>query len=331
MAYTIYYSDVGPLPLILGTECIGDSLPKINGNYVSLSGTCVKLITQIYDMSATQEARNRTGIIYINYGAQLSAFEIPRAMSVFTTVSALSSNWNSAYTNIGPASNNLTTLRQLSSQWMLATSTVSSTSSVYTAMRNNSASYTFAFESLTAYSPFWSLGSQYAIDGKFLWDNTTSFYRGVSASYARTEVNLANAIGVFTPTTSLTSNSISVYTTTRTNSAAWSMANSSITPATNNPLLSGWTTLPSGLIIQWGRVSGIITTHGVSAVRFPRTFPNAVLNITTSRVQNAAATGDGQSGPCSIRSDFTTAGFTLIQDISGGLLAVNEMWTALGF
>lgn len=48
--------------------------------------------------------------------------------------------------------------------------------------------------------------------------------------------------------------------------------------------LGGWTFLPGGLILQYGRYSKSDGT--TSVVTFPRAFPNAVFNVTATRVDS---------------------------------------------
>jgi hypothetical protein len=90
---------------------------------------------------------------------------------------------------------------------------------------------------------------------------------------------------------------------------------------------SGYIVLASGLVFQWGRVSGL-ATDGSFNVTFPYQGMTAVLNITTSHVL-AALNAGSTSSACSIRSDYNTVGFTLLQD-TVGTNAVREMWMAIG-
>lgn len=90
---------------------------------------------------------------------------------------------------------------------------------------------------------------------------------------------------------------------------------------------SGYIVLASGIVFQWGKVQGV-ATNGSFPVTFPYSGMSKVFNITTSHILGTVNFGD-ISGPCSIRSDYTTTQFTLIQD-SVGTNAISEMWMAIG-
>lgn len=53
---------------------------------------------------------------------------------------------------------------------------------------------------------------------------------------------------------------------------------------------SGWTKLPNGLIIQWGRTQNIDKGKGAT-VTFPITFPNRVCTVVLTRQSNLTGTG----------------------------------------
>lgn len=91
---------------------------------------------------------------------------------------------------------------------------------------------------------------------------------------------------------------------------------------------NGYQKLSNGLILQWGSITGITTTDGTSAVTFPIAFPNSVFIIVTSHVANAS-TGSAIS-TTNIKSDYSTTGFTMIQDTAGSS-AIKEMWFAIGY
>lgn len=91
---------------------------------------------------------------------------------------------------------------------------------------------------------------------------------------------------------------------------------------------SGFIKLASGIIFQWGKVNGV-TTDGQLDVYFPYQGMTKVFNISTTHILNSTREGVTVSAPCSIRSDYSTTKFTLMQD-SDGTNAASEMWFAIG-
>ena len=272
--------------------------------------------------------------------ANLSVYSTVRSNSAFawnyqgTDLKSLSANWQNAYTNV--RSQSATDL------------------SVYSTVRSNSAVFTlFALQSANNISVFSSFRPQSAAN--------LSVYSTVNAASASNEqvytivspnsarwIEAASTVyqltGYIVKVPQLETNIIEVsasnlqvqnelgdlYSTFGTVSGTFStqtMGPSSVR-LTQNPLLTGYYTLPNGLIVQWGRVAGITTTNGTAYVKFPLMFPTAVLNITTTHVSENPTVDI--VGSCSIEAGFTTEGFTLIQDTAGNSSAINEMWTALG-
>ena len=90
---------------------------------------------------------------------------------------------------------------------------------------------------------------------------------------------------------------------------------------------SGYVVLPSGVVMQWGKVNALVT-DGSLRVTFPFQGMTQVYSITTSHVLVALNQGS-TSAACSIRSDYDTTGFVLMQDTVGNN-AVQEMWMAIG-
>jgi len=67
---------------------------------------------------------------------------------------------------------------------------------------------------------------------------------------------------------------------------------------------TGYMKLPNGLILQWG-----VITAGLGPINFPLTFPNAVLNIQSTRTTTHA--GDGSGSEVFVNSStLTTSGFS---------------------
>lgn len=90
---------------------------------------------------------------------------------------------------------------------------------------------------------------------------------------------------------------------------------------------SGFIVLASGIVFQWGKVQAV-GTNGSFPVTLPYAGMSKIFNITTSHILASVNFGD-ISGPCSIRSDYSTTQFTLIQD-SVSTNAISEMWMVIG-
>ena len=94
----------------------------------------------------------------------------------------------------------------------------------------------------------------------------------------------------------------------------------------NNPS-QGWSTLPNGLILQWGTVNAVVSTDGMYDVTFPKAM-SQIFNITTSHIMSGPSS-NSSAGPCSILYNYRPTGFTLVQD-TVGTNAIKEMWMAIG-
>jgi len=86
---------------------------------------------------------------------------------------------------------------------------------------------------------------------------------------------------------------------------------------------NGWTKLPNGLIMQWGRSSYLSQAN--YKITFPTAFPNVVLSVTTQRVDSVPSTGT------IIITSYLKESFTA-HDTAGPKGDKNEFyWTALGY
>jgi hypothetical protein len=83
---------------------------------------------------------------------------------------------------------------------------------------------------------------------------------------------------------------------------------------------SGYQKLPSGLIIQWGRVANSATPLAGTAVTFPIAFPTACHAVVSGNASTAT------SGVTSVAAGISTTGFTSSSS-SAGLVAP---WLAIG-
>lgn len=83
---------------------------------------------------------------------------------------------------------------------------------------------------------------------------------------------------------------------------------------------------PGGFIIQWGIAASVGTDATSPYIAFPVTFPNAVFVILTGHILSSSSSGPG--APCSVKSDYTTSNFRLIQDTEGP--SSGEFWIAIG-
>jgi hypothetical protein len=83
---------------------------------------------------------------------------------------------------------------------------------------------------------------------------------------------------------------------------------------------------PGGFIIQWGIAASVGTDATSPYIAFPVTFPNAVFVILPGHILSASSSGP--SAPCSVKSDYTTSNFRLIQDTEGP--SSGEFWIAIG-
>lgn len=83
---------------------------------------------------------------------------------------------------------------------------------------------------------------------------------------------------------------------------------------------------PGGFIIQWGIAASVATDATSPYIAFPVTFPNAVFVILPGHILSSSSSGPG--APCSVKSDYTTSNFRLIQDTEGP--SSGEFWIAIG-
>lgn len=87
----------------------------------------------------------------------------------------------------------------------------------------------------------------------------------------------------------------------------------------------GYTTLPSGIIIQWGD-TGSLNSATTTAVDFPMDFPNGcfavVVGIKGNSASSTTATGHCGSG------NYGTTGFDLYNRTS---IALSFTWVAIGY
>lgn len=90
---------------------------------------------------------------------------------------------------------------------------------------------------------------------------------------------------------------------------------------------SGYIKLASGIVFQWGKINAL-ATNGSYEVTLPYAGMSKIFSITTTHVI-ASVNYNEISGPCSVRSDYNTTRFTLIQDTVGSN-AISEMWMVIG-
>jgi len=90
----------------------------------------------------------------------------------------------------------------------------------------------------------------------------------------------------------------------------------------------GYQKLSNGLILQWGYVSGGISTDGSASVTFPIEFPTKVLNITNQYIVSSAT--DSVVGDCLLKNDYSLTGCTFIQDTFVGK-GTGLFWFAMGY
>lgn len=97
----------------------------------------------------------------------------------------------------------------------------------------------------------------------------------------------------------------------------------------NSVAQNGYTTLPNGLVIQWGK----FTTTGAGptsdfAVSFPLTFPNNCWNVQVTGSRSVASDGQAANGSNFV-TNLTTTGCTITIDSHGGTLYTGY-WFAIG-
>lgn len=82
----------------------------------------------------------------------------------------------------------------------------------------------------------------------------------------------------------------------------------------------GYVKLPGGVILQWGKAN-TASSGGITSVTFPIAFPNACLNVTSSRIVVTTGTGNAYL----VRSYSTTG--------AQWGTANNEqfLWSAIGY
>ena len=73
---------------------------------------------------------------------------------------------------------------------------------------------------------------------------------------------------------------------------------------------NGYTSLPNGLILQWGVIDTTVIEGGAN-VTFPIAFPHACLNVTATRMASVAVSTDADGGALYVSSSPTTATFNL--------------------
>jgi len=98
--------------------------------------------------------------------------------------------------------------------------------------------------------------------------------------------------------------------------------------------INGYTKLPNGLIIQWGRVEDATGNNGDYQVTFPITFPAACQSIVLSIDQGAAGSKVEGVGP----STATNTGFVFNAWTVNGPTSINHIpsnhpvyWLAIGY
>lgn len=94
---------------------------------------------------------------------------------------------------------------------------------------------------------------------------------------------------------------------------------------------NGYTSLPNGLIMQWGRYDTTVIEGGVN-VTFPIAFPNACLNVTATRMASVAVSTDADGGVYYVSSTTNEAVFNLqgfYGDSKGTLRGFT--WMVIGF
>ena len=94
----------------------------------------------------------------------------------------------------------------------------------------------------------------------------------------------------------------------------------------NSVSSSGYTTLPGGVILQWG-TNSINSSGSSTPVSFPLAFPNAAFSVTFAAVNNQ---GNSPSANNIYVKSGTLAptGFTASNSSSGGTIAI--FWMAVG-
>ena len=98
------YSDIGQFQTILGSECIGDSLPKINSNMLAASGTSTKLLTDIKAVSGAVQAVKDSNTALIN-----DFYTLDNEMGVLNVALANANEY--ATTNVTQLNTDITNIR----------------------------------------------------------------------------------------------------------------------------------------------------------------------------------------------------------------------------
>lgn len=91
---------------------------------------------------------------------------------------------------------------------------------------------------------------------------------------------------------------------------------------------AGWQKLPSGLIIQWGMISG---TVGRLTGLYPIAFPNAVLQVTTSLADKTSGITAGISLYVNAESFSDKQALTLLPQGSDGVGSTAARFIAIGY
>ncbi len=92
----------------------------------------------------------------------------------------------------------------------------------------------------------------------------------------------------------------------------------------SSKVIDGFTSLPNGLIMQWGDTASI-SGGGSSAVSFPKTFPNSAFSVVLTK-KNTPSPDNGALSP--FVTSLSTSGFTANNDDSDSAYAV--YWMAMG-
>ena len=90
----------------------------------------------------------------------------------------------------------------------------------------------------------------------------------------------------------------------------------------------GYQKLSNGLILQWGYVSGSISTNGSVDVTFPIAFPTQVLNISNQYI--ASGVHSSSVANCLLKNTYTLTGCTFMQDTGAGN-GTGLFWSAIGY
>lgn len=91
----------------------------------------------------------------------------------------------------------------------------------------------------------------------------------------------------------------------------------------------GWQKLPSGLIMQWGVVSGVSLAQVYQAVTFPVAFPSAILSVQVSAAMTDYITDN--IAAMIRKGTLTTTGMTIYGDHATVAGTGDLYWFALGY